>query len=120
MHKKTSTLSTLFIVMMAIVISATIPGCTKKEDAGPAPLTVIPATINRGSQVFQQKCLVCHRIDGEGGKKGRDLSKAGKMYDRQYLRSVLDHGKYPPEMPSFTDLPREDREALIDFLMSLK
>lgn len=108
-------------MVLAITVSVAAVGCKKKEEVAPSsPLTVIPENINRGSRVFQQKCQICHKVQGEGGKQGRDLSRAGRTYDRQYLRSVLEHGKYPPEMPSFADMPREDREALIDYLMSLK
>ena len=103
---------------MAIAATA-LSGCRKKEEA-PSPLTVVPSKINLGSRIFQQKCIVCHRVYGAGGTIGRDLSHAGRIYQRDYLGSVLDHETYPPEMPSFRDLPREEREALIEYLMSLK
>src|SRR5579863_7089287 len=48
----------------------------------------------RGAAVFQSKgCAACHRIHGQGGRLGPDLSQIGKMRSIENLRqSVLDPG----------------------------
>lgn len=50
--------------------------------------------VARGAGVFRSKgCIGCHRVRGEGGRLGPDLSEIGKMRSLEHLRqSILDPG----------------------------
>jgi cytochrome c oxidase cbb3-type subunit III len=48
----------------------------------------------RGAELFRSKgCTGCHRVNGEGGRMGPDLSQIGKMRSIEHLRqSILEPG----------------------------
>jgi len=83
----------------------------------------------RGKQLFEeQKCKLCHRIDGEGNPKGV-LDEVGSKHDADTLRMWLTKPKEmaekagstrKPPMRSFEKLPKEDLDALIAYLSTLK
>jgi cytochrome c2 len=51
----------------------------------------IPGDANRGAQVFKdQKCVVCHSVNGEGGKSAPDLGRlTGRAYTPSTMVSVM-------------------------------
>jgi ubiquinol-cytochrome c reductase cytochrome b subunit len=56
--------------------------------------------------VFARWCVGCHKIDGDGGKDGPDLSHEGRKHDAATLRRwIVDPELVDPdaEMPSFGD-----------------
>jgi len=74
-----------FVLLCAFIIT----GCRKEYDSG--------------SAVFQGACVKCHKLNGEGGSKGPDLtgifSKKDEDYIRQYTidpRSIKPDGTMPP------------------------
>ena len=50
-----------------------------------------PVDLTRGRRMFREAlCIRCHRVDGEGGVAGPDLSAAGQRFSRRdLLASVL-------------------------------
>jgi mono/diheme cytochrome c family protein len=74
-----------------------------------------------GKTLYRQEgCFTCHRLDGEGGKIGPDLTVEGtRGRTREWL---MGHFKNPPAytpgsmMPPFTNLTDEQLEALSTFL----
>lgn len=54
--------------------------------------------VARGAGLFRSKgCAGCHRVSGEGGRLGPDLSQIGKMRSLDHLRrSILDPGAEVP------------------------
>lgn len=85
--------------------------------------TIAPS-VARGKRLFaQQHCMACHRIHGEGGKVGPDLSYvADQRPDRQWhLRHFRDPQSVSPGsiMPAF---PLEEKELndLTSYLLTLK
>jgi putative heme-binding domain-containing protein len=47
-----------------------------------------------GKKVFHEiGCVQCHRIDGEGGSVGPDLSGIGRRPPREVLESIVEPGK---------------------------
>ena len=61
-----------------------------------------PGEASRGRAVFEGKggCLDCHRVAGQGSRKGPDLSEIGRMRNAETLeRSILE--------PNETLLPQE-------------
>jgi mono/diheme cytochrome c family protein len=86
------------------------------------------ATIAHGEKVFaSQKCTMCHSIAGKGNAKG-PLDNAGRLSDedlRQWMlapRVMAEKSKSTrkPIMPEYTKLPKEDLDALIAFMKTLK
>ena len=80
--------------------------------------------VARGQALFaQHHCAACHRIHGEGGKIGPDLSYvADRRPERQWhLRHLRDPQSVSPGsvMPPF-QLEEKDLNALTSYLLSLK
>jgi putative heme-binding domain-containing protein len=50
--------------------------------------------VTRGGEIFQTKgCTACHRVAGQGGRLGPDLTQIGKVRSLQHLRlSIIDPG----------------------------
>jgi cytochrome c oxidase subunit II len=64
-----------------------------------------------GPEVFQNECVKCHKLNGEGGKKGPELTdifaKKDEDYIRQYImdpRSIKPDGTMPPAKLSDREL----------------
>lgn len=102
--------------------------------AGALTLALVPALraddkVARGKQVFEeQKCKLCHRIDGVGNPKGV-LDEVGSKHDADTLRMWLTTPKEmaqksgstrKPPMRSFEKLPKDDVDALVALLSTLK
>jgi menaquinol-cytochrome c reductase cytochrome b/c subunit len=67
----------------------------------------------------QSGCLACHKI-GENGNDGPGphLTHIGDVLDRGAIRRTLENPTAP--MPSFAGLPEDKKNALVEFLASLK
>ncbi|MDX1985012.1 MAG: c-type cytochrome [Bryobacteraceae bacterium] len=47
-------------------------------------------SIDAGARLFQSKgCAGCHRVNGEGGRSGPDLSEIGKTRSNEHLRQAM-------------------------------
>ena len=86
------------------------------------------AKIARGEKLFaEQKCALCHSIDGKGNKKGPLDGVASKLKNDEVREWIVDakgmtaksKASRKPEMKAYT-LPKEDVEALAGYLMTLK
>lgn len=72
----------------------------------------------------QEGCFMCHRLDGEGGKVGPDLTVEGTRGRSNAW--LIGHFKDPPAytpgsiMPAFKNLTNEQLRALAAFLQSQK
>jgi len=86
------------------------------------------AVIAKGQQVYaDQKCGLCHSIGDKGNKKG-PLDGVGSKLSAAEIRLWMTDAKAmtaktkatrKPDMKSYT-LPKEDLDALIAYLQSLK
>ena len=57
---------------------------------GAGTATKSTADVARGTELFKSKgCHQCHRINGEGGRLGPDLSSIGKTRSVEHLRAAL-------------------------------
>lgn len=82
----------------------------------------------KGQQVFTaQKCSLCHSIAGKGNAKGA-LDDVGSKLSADEIRSWIVDAKgmtaktkatRKPEMKAYS-LPKEDVDALVAYLSSLK
>jgi len=92
-------------------------------DASPLPPDIVGETsgpIADGARVFYDKaCLNCHLIDGQGGRRGPNLSRIGDLLTRDEIIIRISNGG--KNMPAFAgNLKPEELEALAAFLMSRK
>lgn len=81
-----------------------------------------PALMARGEKAYaDKKCGVCHRIKGQGGKAGPDLSDVGARRDAPWLKAFIKDPKAvnpKSKMMAFRG-SEDDLEALAAYLASL-
>ena len=85
--------------------------------------------IEQGQKVFaQQKCAICHSIADQGNKKGI-LDGVGAKLSADEIRQWITNApemaakakaERKPPMKAFTSLPKNDLDALVAYLHSLK
>jgi mono/diheme cytochrome c family protein len=86
--------------------------------------------VAKGQQVYaDQKCQLCHSIAGKGNAKG-PLDEVGSKLKAEEIREwIVDPAKMAaaakadrkPAMPAkYKDLPKDDVDALVAYLSSLK
>jgi nitric oxide reductase subunit C len=91
----------------------------------PAPLAVAaPGAAGRGGELFRALgCTGCHALGGLGGQSAPTLDGVGGRLDRSGLeRQIVNPQSRNPDtiMPSYSQVPRQDLEALVDFLLGQK
>lgn len=87
------------------------------------------ATVERGAAVYAaQKCSMCHSLDGKGQAKG-PLDKIGSKLSADEIREWIVHpaemtkktnATRKPPMRAYPNLPKEDLDALVAFMVSKK
>ena len=96
-----------------------------KMDEGSRPSQTEEQKIAYGKTLYRQEgCFICHRLDGEGGKVGPDLTEEanrGRSPD-WLIGHFRDPKAYVPGsiMPSFKNLTNEQLSGLTAFLLSQK
>jgi mono/diheme cytochrome c family protein len=88
------------------------------------------AKVERGKAVYaEQKCATCHAIDGKGGKMASALDGVGSRLTAEELRKWVVAPKEMEaklatkpkmSMKAYTNLPKDDLEALVAYMQSLK
>lgn len=94
-----------------------------------AQTTSAADAVNRGATVYAaQKCALCHSIGGKGNPKG-PLDDVGARLTAEEIRQWLiapramsqkTKATRKPPMPEYTKLSKEDLEALVAYMTSLK
>jgi mono/diheme cytochrome c family protein len=84
----------------------------------------------KGMKVYaDQKCSMCHSIAGKGAAKGPLDGVGSKLKPEEIREWIVDPAKMTaaakatrkPAMPAkYKALPKEDLDALVDYLSSLK
>jgi mono/diheme cytochrome c family protein len=87
------------------------------------------AKVAQGQKLYaQQKCTMCHSVAGKGNPKG-PLDEAGTKYTAEELRqwlinpqemSAKHKATRKPVMTSYAKLSKEDVEALVAYMQTLK
>jgi mono/diheme cytochrome c family protein len=87
------------------------------------------ASVERGMKVYaDQKCSVCHSIAGKGNAKGM-LDDVGSRVTAEEIRLWLVNpaemtkktkSERKPPMRAYPNLPKEDLDALVAYMLSLK
>jgi len=96
----------------------------------PAIASAQDAKVEKGIKVYaDQKCGICHSIGGKGNVKG-PLDDVGSRYTVEELRQWMvdpvamtakHKAERKPAMPAkYTSMPKEDLDALIAYMASLK
>jgi cbb3-type cytochrome oxidase cytochrome c subunit len=83
----------------------------------------IPAFVAEGAVVYQNnRCALCHRLNGTGGLAGPALDMVGRRHDRVWLEK---HFANPQSVSPGSSMPpfklgSRATEALCDYLLALK
>ena len=89
-----------------------------------APYPGFPAQVEMASTVFARFCVGCHKLNGDGGTEGPDLTTAGAEHDLKALRLwIVDPEAVNPEadMPAFGKrLSPEELDAIARYLAERK
>ena len=85
--------------------------------------------VQRGEKLYaDNKCAICHSLAGKGNAKG-PLDETGTKLTAEQIRQWLINpsemtGKMKatrkPPMPTYAKLPKEDLDALVAYLQTLK
>jgi ubiquinol-cytochrome c reductase cytochrome b subunit len=92
-------------------------------DAPPLSAELVHSTdakVVEGAKLFHDKgCLNCHLIDGQGGRRGPNLSRIGDLLTREDIVIRISNGGR--NMPAFAStLKPEELDSLVAFLQSRK
>lgn len=111
---------------MQNVIRATLVGILL---AGSASVAAAQAQIEEGQKVFAaQKCSICHSIAGKGNAKGV-LDGVGTKHSPDAIRQWIVNApematkakaERKPPMKAYASLPKNELDALVAYLASLK
>ncbi|HCC58277.1 MAG TPA: hypothetical protein DEQ47_13670 [Solibacterales bacterium] len=88
---------------------------------------ILPAAadLDSGQEVFARDCSGCHAADGTGASPGGRALRpvafnlAGNELDPQLIVGALRHGVAGTAMPSWTELPADEFQAVLSFTLSL-
>ncbi|MCY7352210.1 MAG: PQQ-binding-like beta-propeller repeat protein [Cytophagaceae bacterium] len=78
--------------------------------------------LTRGGSLFNSTCSACHGLSGKKAPVAKsaqaypDLTDVGKRLSKAQINSLLMTGR--GRMPSFQHLAKEDREAIVNFLLN--
>jgi mono/diheme cytochrome c family protein len=106
-------------LMVAVVVLGW-PAVTAAQDK---------ALVERGMKVYvEQKCSVCHSIDGKGNAKG-PLDSVGLKLSADEIREWMVHpaemtkktnAVRKPPMRAYPNMPKQDIDAIVAYMLSLK
>lgn len=107
-------------VLLTVIALALSAGSAAAQDK---------AQIEKGMKVYaDQKCGVCHSVDGKGNAKG-PLDSVGLKISaaevREWIVSPAEmtkktNAQRKPAMRAYASLPKDDLDALVAYMMSLK
>ena len=97
----------------------------KRVHAGDPVPEHIDDTEKLAASTYAETCVVCHRISGEGGTVGPDLTFVGRRREEKDIHAVIEDPEAmmgePSQMPAFgTRLKPEQIDALAKYLASRK
>ncbi len=115
-HTRLNACYAVSIGLLALLVSA-------------SPARAQGATAERGAEVFAaSKCAACHSVGGKGNAKGV-LDTVGARRSAAEMREWITNApamaakakaQRKPPMKAFTQLPSEDVDALVAYLLTLK
>lgn len=96
---------------------------------GIASTALAQGAAEKGMKVYtEQKCSLCHSIDGKGNVKGALDGVATKLKEAEIREWIVDpkamttktKAERKPFMKEYKALPKEDVDALVAYMMTLK
>jgi ubiquinol-cytochrome c reductase cytochrome b subunit len=88
------------------------------------PYPGYPAPTEAAAAIFARHCIGCHKIEGDGGTEGPDLTHEGTKHDEATLRKwIYDPEQVDPDadMPSFADrLTSAQLDTIASYLATRK
>jgi ubiquinol-cytochrome c reductase cytochrome b subunit len=95
----------------------------RRNHAGIEPPPLSPS-IRLAAMTYASTCVVCHKISGEGGAVGPDLTFVGQRRDAESIRAVIEDASLvygESEMPAFRQkLSGAQIDALAEYLAARK
>ncbi|MFP6672077.1 MAG: sulfatase-like hydrolase/transferase, partial [Pirellulaceae bacterium] len=78
--------------------------------------------LERGRQIFSEaSCFKCHRLQGEGGYVGPDLTAAGRRFNAQnFLEAVLEPSRVISDQYQATMFQMNDGRTIVGRIVNLK
>jgi ubiquinol-cytochrome c reductase cytochrome b subunit len=97
----------------------------KRVHAGDPIPSHLDDTVKLAALTYAETCVVCHRISGEGGTVGPDLTFVGRRRPEKEIHAFIEDPEAmmgePSQMPAFgTRLKPEQIDALAKYLASRK
>jgi cytochrome c oxidase cbb3-type subunit 3 len=76
----------------------------------------------KGKGIFEMRCALCHGLDGLGGEHAPDVVRqsAVRTLSDEALLNVIHEGIPQRGMPGFSDIGKEDADAVIAYLRFLQ
>jgi mono/diheme cytochrome c family protein len=108
------------VVLLTVIVLALSAGSAAAQDK---------AQIEKGMKLYaDSKCSVCHSIDGKGNAKGPLDSVGLKLKAdevRQWIVAPAEmtkkaNAQRKPPMRAYPSLAKDDLDALVAYMMSLK
>jgi mono/diheme cytochrome c family protein len=111
-------------VMSRFRAQATVAYLKRVHAGDPVP-EHLDATVKEAASIYADTCVVCHRISGEGGTVGPDLTLVGRRRSEKDIYSFIEDPESmmgePSVMPAFgTRLKPEQIGALAKYLAARK
>jgi mono/diheme cytochrome c family protein len=109
-----------FLSLATLVVFTAFPWAASAQSS---------AVVERGVKLYaDQKCSLCHSVAGKGNPKGLLDDVATKLsadeirnwlVNPQEMREKT-HAERKPMMKSFATLPKDDLDALVAYVLTLK
>lgn len=74
-------------------------------------LLLAPVPQSTGAQYFSQYCASCHGSNGMG---------SDAQFTKEKLNKILNQGIPGTQMPKFDYLPKQTKEEIIEYLLSIR
>jgi mono/diheme cytochrome c family protein len=95
----------------------------RRQYAG-EPVFVVNPDVQTAANIYASVCVACHKLDGQGGTVGPNLTHVGNRRDYESIRAIIEDplSQYDEsQMPPFGDkLPKEQIEAMARYLAARK
>jgi alcohol dehydrogenase (cytochrome c) len=84
-----------------------------------APRAMAQSAAERGQEVFERSCGVCHGGDGLGGEMAPTLARQARLDDDE-LSKLIHDGIPARGMPAFTSIAAKDKSDLMTFIRTIR
>jgi cytochrome c2 len=113
--------SFLLLIVVLAGLALVLGACRAAPQGDSADVNLSPEA-KRGKEIYDNRCLRCHQVNGVGGTRASDLSKIGAEREAEWLdRFVENPQKVDPgnKMPTIFLRP-DERQAVVEYMKALK